>query len=108
MPQPETEMNEAGALLCSVDDLDAAAPVGKPAVESAGTLVSDVSRFWKQQSFDLCSPEGIVIPERLRASICQDTVVSLMASIENIGLQTPITVRIEDEESSPILIAGRH
>src|SRR4051794_35192088 len=86
--------------------------MGKPAVNSADTLASDISRFWKKQTFDQLDPEEITIPERFRVGISEEAVVSLMASIQKIGLQSPITVRMEEDDDGdpllPILVAGRH
>jgi hypothetical protein len=51
-------------------------------------------------------PDGILIRDRMRAEINEDAVSRLMASIKEIGLQTPPTVRWMGDE--PVLIAGRH
>jgi ParB family transcriptional regulator, chromosome partitioning protein len=51
-------------------------------------------------------PDGILIRDRMRAEINEEAVSRLMASIKEIGLQTPPTVRWMGDE--PVLIAGRH
>ena len=61
----------------------------------------------RRESF---GPDEIVIPPRLRDRLDGDTVTGLMASIEKIGLRTPITVRWDGEgdEARIVLVAGRH
>lgn len=53
--------------------------------------------------------EAVQVGERLRP-VNADAVETLRASIEKIGLRTPITVRMLDEEaiSEPMLVSGRH
>lgn len=51
--------------------------------------------------------DTVEIPPRFRESLNEKSVISLMDSIQKIGLQTPITVRNVTSDSS-ILVAGRH
>lgn len=57
------------------------------------------------------TPEEIVIPPRLRSGLNEESVASLVQSIKQIGLRTPLTVREdkdEDGELTVVLVAGRH
>jgi ParB family transcriptional regulator, chromosome partitioning protein len=59
---------------------------------------------------DKFSPSEIAVSARARP-LSNEGVERLMASIRAIGLQTPLSVRIEDrvdEGEVPVLIAGRH
>jgi ParB-like nuclease domain len=58
-----------------------------------------------------CDLDEIIVGDRLRKTINHDVVHELMASIQNLGLRQPPTVRIEvDEEGCEdvILVAGLH
>jgi ParB-like chromosome segregation protein Spo0J len=61
----------------------------------------------RRESFE---PGEIVILPRIRAGINEETVQSLMASIERIGLQTPPTVRWskDGDDDTVLLVSGRH
>lgn len=55
---------------------------------------------------EVMAPDDIVISKRLR-TLNEEAVLSLMESIRKIGLQTPITVRL-DEDRQVFLVAGLH
>src|SRR4051812_22734273 len=55
--------------------------------------------------------EEIVVSDRLRAGIREDIVIALTASIVEIGLREPPTIRIErdaDGGEYPVLVTGMH
>lgn len=52
--------------------------------------------------------DEIEIPPRLRDGINEETVVGLMDSIQRIGLQTPPTIRPDDEGDCYVLVSGAH
>lgn len=60
--------------------------------------------------------DAIHVGDRFRANIDEDTVVGLVASIQKIGLQNPISVCFKNDvtvdgevlDSVPVLVSGRH
>lgn len=57
----------------------------------------------------MCPTGGVVIPaDRIRKGINETAVSGLMESISKIGLRTPITVTVSDEDGSATLVAGAH
>lgn len=58
---------------------------------------------------ELIDPSAIAVPAN-RRHLCEEAVQSMMASIRRIGMRTPITIRMLDDEgfSEPELVTGAH
>lgn len=63
----------------------------------------------RDDEIQMCSIVGITVPpNRIRKHLDNDAVSGLMESLSTIGLQTPITVTVDEHTGEATLIAGAH
>lgn len=68
-----------------------------------------MARHNKSPTVEMCWIDGIDVPtNRARSHLSDETIAGIMKSIDSIGLQTPITVSLDDETGIGTLIAGAH